>query len=233
MQLFYTADINSNEYTLSKEESKHCVMVLRKTIGDEVNLIDGKGGFYTARITNDNVKSCQLEIVSVEKEFGKSETHIHLAIAPTKSNDRFEWFLEKATEIGINEITPIICDNSERKVLKLERMNKILVSAMKQSKRAYLPKLNDIIHYKTFIQSNFNEDCYIAHCFDDEKPQLKNTLNKGKDSLLLIGPEGDFSTNEIQLAVENNFKAVSLGSSRLRTETAGVVACHTINLINQ
>ena len=233
MQLFYTADINSNEYTLSKEESKHCIMVLRKTIDDEVNLVDGKGGLYTARITNDNVKSCQLEIVNSEKEFGKSKTHIHLAIAPTKSNDRFEWFLEKATEIGINEITPIICDNSERKVLKLERMNKILVSAMKQSKRAYLPKLNDVIHYKAFIQSNFNEDCYIAHCFDDEKPQLKDTLNKGEDSLLLIGPEGDFSTNEIQLAEENNFKAVSLGSSRLRTETAGVVACHTINLINQ
>ncbi len=233
MQIFYTADINSNEFTLSKEESKHCIMVLRKTIGDEINLIDGKGGFYTARITDNNIKSCKLEIVKIENDFGKSKTHIHIAIAPTKSNDRFEWFLEKATEIGINEITPIVCDNSERKVLKLERMNKILISAMKQSKRAYLPKLNDVISYKAFVQSTFDEDCYIAHCVESEKSQLKDVLIKNKNSLILIGPEGDFSTNEIQLALENNFKAVSLGSSRLRTETAGIVACHTINLINQ
>ncbi|MDB2415617.1 16S rRNA (uracil(1498)-N(3))-methyltransferase [bacterium] len=233
MQLFYIPDINSNDYTLSKEESKHCIMVLRKTVGDEISLIDGKGGFYIAKITEANSKSCQLEVISIEKDFGKSPNHIHLAIAPTKSNDRFEWFLEKATEIGINEITPIVCDNSERKVLKLERMNKILVSAMKQSKRAFLPKLNDVTFFKDFIQSTFEEKCFIAHCEEGEKLNLKDSLTKGENTLILIGPEGDFSNNEIKQAKEHNFTAVSLGTSRLRTETAGVVACHTVNLINQ
>lgn len=233
MQLFYTPDISSNVYTLSKEESRHCIMVLRKHIGDEVHLIDGKGGFYTARITDDNSKSCKLEIINVQKRFGESPYYIHIAIAPTKSNDRFEWFLEKATEIGVNEITPIICDNSERKVLKLERMNKILVSAMKQSNRAYLPQLNELTSFKDFVPANSNENRFIAHCEKDEKPLLKDLLIKGENTLLLIGPEGDFSKNEIQLAKENKFSAISLGSSRLRTETAGVVACHTINLINQ
>jgi len=233
MQLFYTPDIHSNEYTLSKEESKHCVMVLRKNIGDEVHLIDGKGGFYTAKISTNNPKSCQLEIISVEKEYGKSTHHIHIAIAPTKNNDRMEWFLEKATEIGINEITPLVCENSERKVLKLNRMNKILVSAMKQSNRAYLPKLNELTAFTDFMQSGFEGQCFVAHCMEEEKAQFKDALVKGKDTLVLIGPEGDFSKTEVQQAKDNQFTAISLGSSRLRTETAGVVACHTINLINQ
>ena len=164
----------------------------------------------------------------------KSDLHIHIAIAPTKMNERFEWFLEKSTEIGINEITPILCEHSERKVLKLERMNKILVAAMKQSKQAYLPKLNAAVSFDSFVSNNTIEERYIAHCVEnDEKKQLKEVIKKGADTLVLIGPEGDFSQKEIDHALKHGFSAVSLGNNRLRTETAAIVSCHTINLINQ
>lgn len=233
MQLFYTPDINTNEYTLSKEESKHCIQVLRKKTSDTIYLVDGKGGFYTASILNENPKSCQLLIKDKVKEYGKSHIYIHIAIAPTKMNDRLEWFLEKATELGINEITPIICEHSERKVIKHERLNKILIAAMKQSQRAYLPKLNQAIPFKSFIQKSFDSDCFIAYCSEEKKVLLKNAISKGKDTLILIGPEGDFSKSEINLSKKKKFIAVSLGDNRLRTETAGLVSCHTINLINQ
>jgi 16S rRNA (uracil1498-N3)-methyltransferase len=234
MQLFYTPDIDSDEYTLSKDESRHCVQVLRKKLGDTIHLIDGKGGFYKASLIIDNPKSCTLKIESVNRNFGKSDVHVHIAIAPTKKNERFEWFLEKATEIGINEITPIICEHSERKVIKLERMNKILIAAMKQSQRAYLPKLNEPISFESFVTDKNNSECFIAHCkHEDEKKYLKSALNKGANSLILIGPEGDFSSKEIELATKQGFSTVSLGESRLRTETAAIVSCHTINLINQ
>jgi len=234
MQLFYTPDINSKEYTLSKDESRHCIQVLRKKIGDIIYLVDGKGGFYKALLVNDNPKSCHLKIENVSYNHGKSSVHIHIAIAPTKMNERFEWFLEKATEIGINEITPLICEHSERKVLKLERMNKILVSAMKQSQRAYLPKLNPPLSFDAFISEKKQGTGFIAHCIDKEaKKQLKTVIKKGSDCLILIGPEGDFSHNEIDLAINQGFTAVSLGPSRLRTETAALASCFTINLINQ
>jgi 16S rRNA (uracil1498-N3)-methyltransferase len=234
MQLFYTPDINSDEYTLSKEESRHCIQVLRKKLGDTIYLVDGKGGFYKASLISENPKSCTLKIESISRDFGKSDIHIHIAIAPTKMNERFEWFLEKATEIGINEITPIICEHSERKVLKLERMNKILVAAMKQSQRAYLPKLNEPISFESFVNHKREVDCFIAHCNEEsEKKHLMSVLNKGANSLVLIGPEGDFSSKEIELACEQGFSTVSLGENRLRTETAAIVSCHTIHLINQ
>ena len=234
MQLFYTPDINSDEYNLSKEESKHCIQVLRKKIGDLIYLVDGKGGFYKARLIGDNPKSCHLKIEKVERNYGKNDLHIHIAIAPTKMNERFEWFLEKCTEIGINEITPILCEHSERKVLKLERMNKILVAAMKQSKQAYLPKLNAAVSFDSFVSNNTIEERYIAHCVEnDKKKQLKEIIKKGADTLVLIGPEGDFSPKEIDHALKYGFSAVSLGNNRLRTETAAIVSCLTINLINQ
>ena len=234
MQLFYTPDINSDEYTLSKEESKHCIQVLRKKIGDIIYLVDGKGGFYKAILIGDNPKSCDLKIDKVERNFGKSDLHIHIAIAPTKMNERFEWFLEKSTEIGINEITPIICEHSERKVLKLERMNKILIAAMKQSKQAYLPKLNAAVSFDSFVSNNTIEERYIANCAEnDKKKQLKEVIKKGTDTLVLIGPEGDFSQKEINYAMKHGFSSVSLSKNRLRTETAAIVSCHTINLINQ
>tara|TARA_B100001741_G_scaffold313853_1_gene322837 strand:- start:7036 stop:7740 length:705 start_codon:yes stop_codon:yes gene_type:complete len=234
MQLFYTPDINSDEYTLSKEESRHCIQVLRKKIGDIIYLVDGKGGYYKATLIGDNPKSCHLKIDNVERDYGKSDLHIHIAIAPTKTNERFEWFLEKSTEIGINEITPIICEHSERKVLKLERMNKILIAAMKQSKQAYLPKLNAAVSFDSFVSNNTIEERYIANCADnDKKKQLKEVIKKGTDTLVLIGPEGDFSQKEIDYAMKHGFSSVSLSSNRLRTETAAIVSCNTINLINQ
>ena len=234
MQLFYTPDINSDEYTLSKEESKHCIQVLRKKIGDIIYLVDGKGGFYKAILIGDNPKSCHLKIDKVERNYGKSDLHIHIAIAPTKMNERFEWFLEKSTEIGINEITPILCEHSERKILKLERMNKILVAAMKQSNQAYLPKLNLAVSFDSFVNNNTVEERYIAHCIENhKKKQLNEVIKKGTNTLVLIGPEGDFSQKEIDYALKHGFSAVSLGKNRLRTETAAIVSCHTINLINQ
>ena len=184
MQLFYTPDINSDEYTLSKEESRHCIQVLRKKIGDIIYLVDGKGGFYKATLIGDNPKSCHLKIDKVERNYGKSDLHIHIAIAPTKMNERFEWFLEKSTEIGINEITPIICEHSERKVLKLERMNKILVAAMKQSKQAYLPKLNSAVSFDSFVSNNTIEERYIAHCA--LKMTKKNNLKKSSKKVLIL-----------------------------------------------
>ena len=230
MQLFFIEKPES-EIVLSKEESKHATKVLRKKEGDILNFTDGKGGFYKAEITVADTKKCRLQIISSEQKPKQHSYHLHIAIAPTKNMDRYEWFLEKATEIGIDEITPIICDHSERKVIKTERCNRILLSAMKQSLKFHLPKLNEAIILKDFLKQDFEGNKYIAHCEDGEKTKLKteNTANK---TTILIGPEGDFSNNEIEMALQNQFKTVSLGNSRLRTETAGVVAVNTINLIS-
>lgn len=233
MHLFYTPDLKGKIYTLEESESKHCVRVLRLNVNDQIQLIDGAGGFYTAKIIDANPKKCSIEVISEKKEFGKRDYYLHIAIAPTKNNDRFEWFLEKATEIGIDEITPILCEHSERKVIKEDRFEKIIISAVKQSIKAYRPILNHLTPYSEFITSNFNGDKFIAHCEENEKKLLKTNYIKKNNALILIGPEGDFSPNEILLARNNNFQEISLGESRLRTETAGVVACHTINLLNE
>ena len=232
MQLFYSPDIKDKHYTLSKEESKHCLMVLRKKKGDALFLVDGKGGYFEAIIVDDNPKSCQLEIISKNKEYGKNPVKIHLAVAPTKNIDRYEWFLEKSTEIGITEITPIICQNSERRVLKEDRMHKILVSAMKQSHRSYLPQLNPIISLHNFLKNQAHTNGFIAHCQADKKSHLIDLIVKNQNITLLIGPEGDFTSNEISQALDEGYTAVSLGKSRLRTETAAIVGCHIINLKN-
>jgi 16S rRNA (uracil1498-N3)-methyltransferase len=207
--------------------------VLRLQNGNQVEIIDGAGGFYKAQITDANPKKCRLKIVESQKEFGKKDFHLHIAIAPTKNIDRFEWFLEKATEIGIDEITPLLTSHSERKVVNPERLEKILISAMKQSLKAYLPKLNDLTTFKELINNNKTENKYIAYCHDIQKNHLKDIVAEGRDTLILIGPEGDFSSEEVKLALENGFLVVSLGSSRLRTETAGIVACHIVNLANE
>ncbi len=231
MHLFYTPDIRENEYTLSETESKHCVRVLRLGISDSIILIDGAGGWYEAVIVDANPKRCKVEIKKHLKEYEKRDQYLHIAIAPTKNIDRFEWFLEKATEIGIDEITPILCDHSERKIIKDERLEKVIVSAMKQSLKAYLPKLNPLTPIKDLLSNSFEGRKYIAHCYEQDKKELKNEIAESRSNLILIGPEGDFSEEEVQLAIENHFVPVSLGNSRLRTETAGVVACHTANLI--
>lgn len=233
MQLFYVPNISGTEILLDETESKHAVRVLRLQNGTRVQAIDGKGGFYEAEIADANPKKCRLSIINSKKEFGEKNFHLHIAIAPTKNIDRFEWFLEKATEIGIDEITPLLTSHSERKVVNPERLEKILVSAMKQSLKAYLPKLNDITPIKQLIVNNKTNNKYIAYCDEIQKIHLKNVEIKGKDTLILIGPEGDFSPDEIKLALENGFEVVSLGTARLRTETAGIVACHIVNLANE
>ena len=230
MQLFYLEN-PKDEIILSAEESKHATKVLRKKEGDILNFTDGKGDFYKAEITVADSRKCRLKVVSTEQKEKQHNYHLHIAIAPTKNMDRFEWFLEKATEIGIDEITPIICSHSERKVIKTERCNRILLSAMKQSLKFYLPKLNEAISFNDFLKQDYEGSKYIAHCEDGEKKELK-IENKTDKYLILIGPEGDFSQKEIDLALQNKFKAVSLGRSRLRTETAGIVATHTVNIHN-
>jgi 16S rRNA (uracil1498-N3)-methyltransferase len=228
MQLFYLEN-PKDEIILSAEESKHATKVLRKKEGDILNFTDGKGNFYKAEITLSDSRKCRLKIVSSDQKEKQHNYHLHIAISPTKNMDRFEWFLEKATEIGIDEITPIICSHSERKVIKTERGNKILLSAMKQSLKYHLPKLNEAISLNDFLKQDFEGAKYIAHCEDGEKNELK-TVSKAEKTLILIGPEGDFSPKEIKLALQNQFKAVSLGTSRLRTETAGIIAVHTISI---
>lgn len=233
MQLFYSPDINSecDQYTFSKDESKHIIRVLRKKEGDQLNITNGKGSLFTVEIILADTKKCLVQINSV-KQIDNHNYNLHIAIAPTKMNDRMEWFLEKATEIGIDEITPIFCDNSERKVIKKERFEKIIQSAMKQSLQMQLPKLNEAISFKEFVNQKHTGELYIAHCEEQEKTQLHSLIKPKKNYTILIGPEGDFSTNEIQLALSKSFTAVALGNTRLRTETAGIVASHTFALMN-
>nr|WP_319570766.1 16S rRNA (uracil(1498)-N(3))-methyltransferase [uncultured Draconibacterium sp.] len=233
MQLFYVPDISGAEVILNETESKHAIRVLRLKEGDEIELVDGKGGFYKARIQNVNPKKCQLSIIESQTDFGKKDFHLHIAIAPTKNIDRTEWFLEKCTEIGIDEVTPLLSEHSERKVIKPERLEKILVSAMKQSVKAYLPKLNGLTKLSDLLSQATETKKFIAHCNKGEKQHLKNVVKPGDKVLILIGPEGDFSPEEVTLALEYGFEAISLGNARLRTETAGVVACHIVNLANE
>ena len=228
MQLFYLEN-PKDEIILSAEESKHATKVLRKKEGDILNFTDGKGDFYKAEITVADSRKCRLKVVSTEQKEKQHNYHLHIAIAPTKNMDRFEWFLEKATEIGIDEITPIICSRSERKVIKTERCTRILLSAMKQSLKFHVPKLNEAISLNDFIKQDFKGNKYIAHCEEGNKTELKEK-KKEKRTLMLIGPEGDFSPTEIEMVLQYQFKAVSLGTSRLRTETAGIIAAHTINI---
>lgn len=234
MHLFYTPDINNEEYTLDSIESKHCIKVLRLTIGDKIQLIDGKGGFYTAEIIDASSKRCTVKCIETIKEYGKRNFSLHIAIAPTKNIDRIEWFMEKCTEMGIDKFTPLLCDHSERKVVKHDRLNKIITSAVKQSLKAYHPHLSTLTKFKDFINQDFKGQKFIAHCEDgQEKFLLQDLYTSGEDVTILIGPEGDFSIKEIELAREAGFKEISLGGSRLRTETAGLTSCHTINLINR
>lgn len=234
MHIFYTPDITSNTYTLNEEESKHCVRVLRLTVGAVVNLVDGKGGFYTAEITSDNPKKVALSILKVETEFHKRNHYLHIAVAPTKNIDRIEWFLEKATELGIDEITPIITDRSERRIVKEDRLNKVITSAVKQSIKAYHPKLNDAISFDAFLKQPFEGEKLMAHCIDEgEKRYISQLVAPHQKYLILIGPEGDFTPEEVNLALNKGFKALTLGDNRLRTETAALAVCFEINYLNR
>lgn len=235
MQLFYNPNIDelTESFIFDKEESKHIIKVLRKKDGDILYVTNGAGYLFECEITLASDNKCTVKINSLEKK-EISKFHLHLAVAPTKMNDRFEWFLEKATEIGIQEITPIICDRSERKVINKERFDKIVLSALKQCNELYLPKLNEAVTFKEFISKQQNKGLQlIAHCEETDKKTLKSVLKSNEDVTLLIGPEGDFSTKEIALALKNNYIPVSLGNTRLRTETAAVVACHSVVFFNE
>lgn len=234
MQLFYNPAISSEdkEVIFPKDESKHIVKVLRKKEGDNLNITNGKGFLFSAEIIEANHNKCKAKITAVEQERDK-KYHIHLAVAPTKMNDRFETFLEKATEIGLDKITPIICDHSERKVVKINRFERVLQSAMKQSLHYSIPEISEAISFQEFIQQEQNEQKFIAHCEENEKKSLQKELEPGKSYTILIGPEGDFSSEEIESAIKAGFIPVTLGNTRLRTETAAIVAAHTAALINE
>ena len=221
---------------LSEEESGHCVRVLRYGVGDEILLTDGRGTTYRAVITNPNPRRCEFRVLSQERQQRGHDFHLHIAIAPTKNIERLEWMVEKCTEIGIDEITPLLCRFSERKQLRPDRLQKIMLSAAKQSLTPYLPVLHALTPYSEFLAANHPDDhsqCFIAHCYETDKRLLRNEIQTGKDITVLIGPEGDFSEQEVQAALALGYVPVSLGNSRLRTETAGVVACHTAILLNE
>ena len=232
MHIFYTPDIE-NTHELPEEEAAHALRVLRLQPGDEIMLTDGKGNFYHARISLVAHKRCLVDILDIKPQPPLWSGHIHVAMAPTKNMDRNEWFAEKATEIGIDELTFLNCRYSERKVLKTERISKILISAVKQSLKARVPQLNEMTEFKDFITRPLKGQKFIAHCHEGHKIALKDAVRKGEEAVVLIGPEGDFSEEEVHLAEEAGFTPISLGPSRLRTETAALVACHILNLQNQ
>lgn len=232
MHLFYAPDIElTNE--LPAEEAAHALRVLRLKTGDELMLTDGKGCFYRAEIAVADQKHCLLNILETSPQPVLWNGHLHLALAPTKNMDRMEWLAEKATEIGFDELTFLNCRYSERRVIKLERIEKIVASAVKQSLKARMPKLNELIDFSKFIRQPFTGQKFIAHCYPGDKSLLKDSLHAEEDALVLIGPEGDFSEEEVALAIENGFQPISLGASRLRTETAALVAVHLMNLAHQ
>lgn len=231
MNLFYAPDIQETPF-LPEEESFHCIKVLRMREGDEIHIIDGRGGLYRAVIKSAHLKRTEVTILDITQNYNARDFKLHLAVAPTKNIDRFEWFVEKATEIGFDTLTPLIGRYSERKIIKPERVEKILISAAKQSLKASIPVLNPITQVSDFIASVREEQRFIANCYDMPKTHLLKACLPQKDVVVMIGPEGDFSETEVHLALENGFKSVSLGDSRLRTETAGIVACHLVTIAN-
>jgi len=234
MQIFYAPDITGDNYTLDENESKHIIRVLRMTKGTRVRLIDGTGNLYEGIINNPDPKKCTVSINGIIKDFEKKNYRLHIAISPLKNTERFEWFTEKSVEIGVDEITPIICRNTEKQSIKTERVNNLIISAMKQSLKATKTVLNSSCSFNDLISTDFKGIKMIAHCNDSfERKNIAEVYSKNENALILIGPEGDFSEEEIKAAVKTGFIAVHLGQSRLRTETAGIAACHSIYFINQ
>ncbi|SMG11974.1 16S rRNA (uracil1498-N3)-methyltransferase [Marivirga sericea] len=229
MQLFFQPQLPESKF-LDPDESKHCIKVLRKNIHDEINLIDGKGTFYKAKITEAHHKKCKFEILETTTE-KKQPFHRHLAIAPTKNMDRMEWLVEKATELGVDEISFFQSFHSERKIVKIERIEKKVVSAIKQSMKATMPKLNELLPFNSILDNKGAINKFIAYVDFDNEVHLKDHLDAHKNTLILIGPEGDFTQEEVDLACKKGFVKVSLGKSRLRTETAALAAVHLMNLV--
>ena len=231
MHLFYNPQIEGEGFNLEEQESKHAIRVLRLVRGDRVIVVDGKGAWYEARIADDHPKRCSLKIESGVQGYQPLPYSLHLAVAPTKNLDRFEWFLEKATEIGITEISPLICRRSERRQLKMERLEKILISAMKQSLKAYLPVLNRPITMEEFLRTERQGTLGIAHCYPLERKGIQELAHSGNYTCL-VGPEGDFTEAELTEALEAGYVPFHLGKSRLRTETAAVYITTAISLIH-
>lgn len=237
MQLFYAPDYTPPRYTLPEEESKHCVRVLRLKEGDTLHLTDGRGNLYGCRIVSAHPKRCEVEQVSVEREYEKRPYRLTMAVAPTKNIDRFEWFLEKATEVGVDEIVPIESERSERRAFKRERGEKVVTAAVKQSLKAYHPLLHNLTPLRELLAAPFGGRKFIAHCDTPQSPggkrYLPSVLKKNENILILIGPEGDFSPEEITFARANGFEEISLGRQRLRTETAAVVAATMVSVCSE
>ena len=230
MQLFYAPDITLEPYTLSEEESKHCIKVLRLHAGDTIHVTDGAGNLHTCRIIDDNARRCTIAVEHTEAEFERMPYELTMAVAPTKNIERFEWFLEKATEVGVSRFIPVECDHSERRIIKYDRELRVITSAVKQSLKAYHPALDELTPLKRVLQMPFDGQKFIAHCdrtIDEackKRAYLPSIIKKNENILILIGPEGDFSPEEIKFALENGFEPITLGTQRLRTETAAVVA---------
>lgn len=234
MQLFYAPDITLPLYTLGEEESKHCVRVLRLGEGDRLHLTDGHGDLHLCEVVDAHPKRCTVRVISTEHEFEKMSYRLVMAVAPTKNIERFEWFLEKATEIGVSEFIPMETTHSERRTIKLEREQKVVTSAVKQSLKAYHPALCDMTEFRKVLAMPFEGRRFIAHCDEavKEKSYLAKTLAAGEDAMILIGPEGDFSPEEIAAAVACGFEEITLGHQRLRTETAAVMAVAMVAVVN-
>ena len=233
MQLFYIPDLNENSKTaiFNSDESKHLFKVLRKKVGDEVLITNGNQLMFKGNILDISKNNCEVEISKCEKK-EKLGYSLHIVISILKSNERFEWFLEKASEIGVTEITPVLCERSEKKFINEKRLNKVLISAMKQSLKANLPILNPIVKLKDFYKSNLSDQLFIAHCNESEKDFLISSIKPKENVTILIGPEGDFSKNEVEEAIKIGFKPVSLGNTRFRAETAAIIATHTVSIAN-
>jgi 16S rRNA (uracil1498-N3)-methyltransferase len=229
--LFYQPLIPEGIHHLDEDESRHCVKVLRKNNGDLIHLTDGKGFFYDATITRADQRQCDFTIQKkIHQEPGSYQ--IHIGISPTKNADRIEWFVEKAVELGVDEITLMDCEHTERSYFKPDRIKRVAISAMKQSLKAYLPIIHDLTPFQDVVKSNI-ESKFIAFVDETNRLHLKDAASGFNNALVLIGPEGDFSIDELEAALSNGFKKVSLGKSRLRTETAGVAACHILNLLHE
>lgn len=233
MHLFYTPDLNPEQpYSLSNEESAHCVKVLRMKEGDELLLTDGVGGLYLAEVLQASPKSCLCSVKSKVPSYDNRDFRIHIAMAPTKNNARTEWFVEKAVEMGIDEISLIKTQHSERTVIKTERLEKVAVSAMKQSFKSFMPKINPLTDFKALIDSSTEEKKFMATCHGEERVKLREAYRKGESVIVLIGPEGDFSEEEAAYAREKGFLTLTLGEARLRTETAALYALQGVHFIN-
>ena len=234
MQLFYAPQMTLPEYTLAEEESRHAIKVLRLRVGDTLHITDGRGNLHLCQVVSDSAKHCTVRVVESQSEFEKRNYSLTMAVAPTKNIDRYEWFLEKATEIGVDTFVALESAHSERRVVKPEREEKVITAAVKQSLKAYHPAFEDMTPFKTLVAREFSGRKFIAHCGEPvrRKSYLASTLNAGENALVLIGPEGDFSPEEVALAVENGFEEITLGSQRLRTETAAVVAVTMVAVIN-